>query len=141
MKHTIFTTLLLAAICIFSAQKADAAFVVKCDKDTVLARKDVLECAQKTTPPKSYVEDYKQKKGGALGILAIVFAATLLGPLAIILGALGLRHNCRYKGLAKIGLAIGIIETLLLVVLFIALLSSPFTLNMQFAGPMMPGLI
>ncbi len=141
MQHKLILVTFLLTIGVLSSQNTFAAFVIKCDRDTVVVQKDVTEQTEKTKNDTYYVKDYKQRKGGALGILAIVFAATLLGPLAIIFGAIGVRHNCHYKTLARIGFWVGIFETVLFTILFIWILSTPFMLDIQFRGPLMSGLV
>ena len=68
--------------------------------------------------------DYEQGSGWegitsfVCGILGFIVFAAIFGPLAIIFGALGLKK--KYKGLAISGLVLGIIDTVIIFLFFIA---------------------
>ncbi|MFE9364449.1 DUF4190 domain-containing protein [Streptomyces sp. NPDC006978] len=60
------------------------------------------------------------------GIVGLIFFSVILGPIAIVLGALGLRQVAAKggSGIAKAGLVLGIIDVILFVVLMAVAASS-----------------
>ncbi|MCX5206995.1 DUF4190 domain-containing protein [Streptomyces sp. NBC_00237] len=59
--------------------------------------------------------------GLASGIIGLIILAILFGPLAILLGALGLRQTGKGgNGMAKAAIVVGIVDTVLGIVLMVA---------------------
>ncbi|MEU9200899.1 DUF4190 domain-containing protein [Streptomyces sp. NPDC048332] len=63
------------------------------------------------------------------GIIGLLFFGVVLGPVAIVLGAVGLRQLSAKggTGMAKAGLVLGVIDLLIVVVLVIAAASGGFS--------------
>ncbi|MEU8953898.1 DUF4190 domain-containing protein [Streptomyces sp. NPDC048518] len=65
--------------------------------------------------------------GLVCGILGLFFLSFVLGPLAIIFGAIALRQKTGSLGMAKAGLILGIVDVVLFIVLLAVVASGGFS--------------
>ncbi len=65
------------------------------------------------------------KKEGNWGIAALVSALLLLGPLAMVLGAIGMKKNKTNTNYAFIGFIAGLIQTIFMIIILIELILHP----------------
>lgn len=68
---------------------------------------------------------YSDKKEGNWGVAALVSALLFLGPVAIVLGAIGMKKNKTNPNYAFIGFIIGLIQTIFMIIILIELILHP----------------